>query len=101
MLASATAPVTCPVTPSNRWRPSSGGSWGVEPMMMSPTALIDTAGAGALLGAPDEVDNGAPDVGGGVRSAAADVPLCPPAVVHAAISNVRVSSTDIRRRRQG
>src|SRR3954451_7199626 len=70
-------------------------------MMMSPTALIDTAGAGALLGAPGEVDNGAPDVEGGVRPVAADVPLCPPAGVHAAVSSVRVSSTDTRRRRDG
>src|SRR3954454_1708527 len=69
-------------------------------MMMSPTALIDTAGPGALPGAPGEVDNGAPDVGGGVRPAAADVPLCPPAVVHAAVSNDRMSSTDTRRRRE-
>src|SRR3982751_5326294 len=70
-------------------------------MMMSPTALIDTAGSGALPGAPGEVDNGAPDGGSGVRPVAADVPLCPPAVVHAAISNVRVSSADTPRRRDG
>src|SRR3954452_11340365 len=101
MLASATVPVTCPVTPSNRWRPSSGGSWGVEPMMMSPTALIDTGGPGALPGAPGEVDNGAPGGGGGVCPVAADVPLCPPAVVHAVVSSVRVSSADTRRQRGG
>src|SRR4051812_40698034 len=94
-------PGTCPATPSNRWRPSSGGSCGVEPMMMSPTALIDTGGAGALLGAPGEVDTAAPDVAGGVRSVAADVPRCPPAVVHAAISNDRISRDDTRRRRGG
>src|SRR4051794_26134890 len=70
-------------------------------MMMSPTALIDTAGPGTLPGAPDEVDNGAPDGGGGVCPVAADVPLCPPAVVHAAVSNVRVSSADTRRQRGG
>src|SRR3954466_5718252 len=70
-------------------------------MMMSPTALIDTAGPGALPGAPGEVDNGAPGGGGGVCPVAAEVPLCPPAVVHAAVSNVRVSSADTRRRREG
>src|SRR3954469_5324051 len=70
-------------------------------MMMSPTALIDTAGSGALPGAPGEVDNGAPDGGGGVCPVAADVPLCPPAVVHAAGSNIRVSSADTRRQRGG
>src|SRR4051794_39955939 len=70
-------------------------------MMMSPTALIDTAGPGTLPGAPDEVDNGAPDGGGGVCPVAADVPLCPPAVVHAAVSNIRVSSADTRRQRGG
>src|SRR4051794_30181965 len=70
-------------------------------MMMSPTALIDTAGPGALPGAPGEVDNGAPDGGGGVCPVAADVPLCPPVVVHAAVSNIRVSSVDTRRQRGG
>src|SRR4051812_35603706 len=94
-------PGTCPATPSNRWRPPSGGSWGVEPMMMSPTALIDTGAAGALLGAPAEVDNGASGVRSGVRPVAADVPSCPPAVVHAPISHVKMSSTATRRRRDG
>jgi hypothetical protein len=69
--------------------------------MMSPTALIDTGGAGALLGAPGEVGNGAPDLGDEVRPVAAEVPLFPPAVVHAAVSNDKMSRAAIRRRREG